>query len=69
MYPPNEFRLSEKPAKQRPFLLSIVKIYPCCLLWSLCERDIEIPPQGEKKIRGTVNNNPQIMQMGKHFQN
>lgn len=35
---------------------------------SLWERHRNSSPRG-KKIRGTVNNNPQIMQMGKHFQN
>lgn len=40
-----------------------------------CERHSEIPPASSfpptprKKIAGTVNNNPQIIQMGKHFQN
>lgn len=67
--------MSEKPTEQGPFVLSIVKIYPCCLLWSPWERHFEIPPyplpakKKKKKRAGIVNNNPEIIQMSKHFQN
>lgn len=65
---------TKKPTERGPFLLSIVKIYSCCLLRSPREIHVEVPPHLlpsllKKKIAGTVNNNPETIQMGKHFQN